>query len=695
MLKKERNYQFRERMLEVHRKHLRDFTLKVENDEFEIEEGILIAIGKDADVVVETAAKDFNDYLMTSMEIGGAVSRKSDVSGAINVKIADTSVDMTGADSTKGFRIETSADGITVFGFDARGCAQGLYYLEKCMTVRKAPFIKYGTVTKKPLFSPQMVHSGFGIDNYPNEHLAQIAHDGRDAILLFVKGVDMTTCGYCDFNELVYRASKYGIDVYMYSYLSAKMHPEDDGAEEYYDSLYGSVFRQCPGFKGVILVESSLHFPTKDTRDMGDYSLNASGRRLSGENPCYDMPLYLNAVKNAIRKYNKDAELVVWTYTAQRHGEESRREWIKQIPKDATVLITYDKNCYYTNKAGARCYAPDYTLSCPGPAEKFVTDIKFAHSEGYKVYAMANTGGLTWDMGVMPYQPGAQLWKKRYDELIKFNKEYGLAGIMESHHYGFFPSVISKYSNEIFRAGDDDHEKLLDMCIVHEFGDKDIDKIKEALQCMSDSNECYTSNGIEQCGPLRVGAAYPLNIKLDLNLPTASYAHFGNIYVTPKYETERAWQLKYRLFSELTPEEIKSWEKATEYAIEGIKILESIENPNENLERLILLCKYIKCQCISSINAKKWYLKKLEIDSAKAGDVPKIVADMRAIADEEIKNAEEAINYTDYDSRLGWEPSMEYIADSDHIRWKINMLKKVAQADLDEYLKAAEMEFLL
>ena len=267
MLKKERNYQFRERMLEVHRKNLRDFTLTAENDEFEINEGILIAIGKDCDIVIETAAKDFNDYLMTSMEIGGAVSRKSDVSGAINVKIADTSVDMTGADSTKGFRIDTSADGITVFGFDARGCAQGLYYLEKCMTVRKAPFIKYGTVTKKPLFSPQMVHSGFGIDNYPNEHLAQIAHDGRDAILLFVKGVDKTTCGYCDFNELVYRASKYGIDVYMYSYLEAKVHPEDDGAEEYYDSLYGSVFRQCPGFKGVILVESSLHFPTMKPLD--------------------------------------------------------------------------------------------------------------------------------------------------------------------------------------------------------------------------------------------------------------------------------------------------------------------------------------------------------------------------------------------------------------------------------------------
>ena len=90
-------------------------------------------------------------------------------------------------------------------GVVVEGVAQALYSLEDVMSMRKAPYIEYGTVKRKPLYSPQMVHSGYGIDNYPNEHLAQIAHDGRDAILLFVKGVDMTTCGYCDFNELVYR----------------------------------------------------------------------------------------------------------------------------------------------------------------------------------------------------------------------------------------------------------------------------------------------------------------------------------------------------------------------------------------------------------------------------------------------------------------------------------------------------------
>ena len=150
MLKKERKYGFRERMLEVHKKGLRNPELTPSSDEFELKDGILINIGTelDADGVVETAALDFADYLYKSMDVSASVSKKT---GQITVKIADSSVDMTDANTTKGFRIDTDADGITVYGFDARGCAQGLYYLEKRMTIRRAPFIKFGTVKKKPL----------------------------------------------------------------------------------------------------------------------------------------------------------------------------------------------------------------------------------------------------------------------------------------------------------------------------------------------------------------------------------------------------------------------------------------------------------------------------------------------------------------------------------------------------------------
>ena len=83
------------------------------------------------------------------------------------------------------------------------------------------------------MYSPRMIHSGYGIDWFPNEHLAAIAHAGMDAILVFVKDVNITTTGFIDMNELIHRASKYGIDVYAYSYMKSLRHPDDPDAGAY------------------------------------------------------------------------------------------------------------------------------------------------------------------------------------------------------------------------------------------------------------------------------------------------------------------------------------------------------------------------------------------------------------------------------------------------------------------------------
>jgi hypothetical protein len=305
---------------------------------------------------------------------------------------------------------------------------------------------------------------------------------------------------------------------------------------------------------------------------------------------------------------------------------------------------------------------------------------------------MTNTGGMTWDMGVIPFVPVPYQWQKRYDKMIEYSENFGLCGIMESHHYGFYPSFVSELSNEVFRDSERTMDEMLDDVLTAEFGKEHIDAIKKALRCMSDSNACYTRSSGDGCSTLRIGAAWPLCVKLGLRPPTVSFAHFGNRIVAARFDTEKGWQMQHRLFGEELPDEVISWEKALEYARKGVEILESIENPNENLERLILLCKYIVCQCVSSINIKKWYLKKMELDHSKKDRALELVSEMREIMREEIKNAEAAIECTDYDSRLGWEPSMEYIADSDHLRWKIAQVKYVMENELEEYVKVANNE---
>ena len=55
-------------------------------------------------------------------------------------------------------------------------------------------------------------------------------------------------------------------------------------------------------------------------------------------------------------------------------------------------------------------------------------------------------------------------------------------------------------------------------------------------------------------------------------------------------------------------------------------------------------------------------------------------------------NVEATIPLVQFDSRLGWEPSMEYIADPEHLRWKIAQVKYACETELGEYLTVAKEE---
>jgi hypothetical protein len=104
---------------------------------------------------------------------------------------------------------------------------------------------------------------------FPTEHLVNLAHVGMSAILIFVNDIDVTPHGYQDFNDICYRANQYGLDVYAYSYLANRKHPEDEDAEEFYENLYGRLFDRCPYFKGLIFVGESCEFPSKDPHTCG------------------------------------------------------------------------------------------------------------------------------------------------------------------------------------------------------------------------------------------------------------------------------------------------------------------------------------------------------------------------------------------------------------------------------------------
>lgn len=689
MLKKERHYEFKNELLTLHKTDVRDYSVKKSDNEFQFETGMKVVIDKSASDVIVTAAKEFVDFMFTSMDISLLLVKGSFGDGEIYIgtKAELPDADLKNADSYKGFLLDV-ADKITVCGFDDRGAAQGVYLMEELMTTKHAPYLEKKQIRRKPLFSPRMVHSGFALDEYPNEYLSKIARAGRDAILIFVKDVNVTPAGFLDFNEVIERAAKYGIDVYAYSYLKTTVHPDDANAKEVYDSLYGRLFRECPGLKGVTLVGESNEFASKDKRVCAPgKNVEESGVPTGvrpGWFPCNDFPQWLCLVRDTIRNVKPDADVVFWTYNWGWAPEKERIELINNLPTDISLLVTYEMFEQY--KIGNIVeQVSDYSLVFEGPGKYFTSEANAAKKRGINLYAMSNTAGLTWDMGTIPYEPMPYQWIKRFNGLLDSHEKQGLVGLMEGHHYGFHPSFIGDLSNLVLSDTELSTEEALDFVLTKYYGSQSIDTIKEALKLWSEAITNFTPCNEDQYGPFRIGPAYPLFLNRIAKIPSMPYA--TAIYCYPEYPSFPGNDKPYNTIGFIRiPEEIHFLEKARSLTDEGISILEKIENKNDELLRLINLGKYISNYLTTGINVKKFYTLKCklrtETDKAK---IDEIFKEFIAVAENELENAKNTIPLLEVDSRLGWEPKMEYLGGKENVLWKIMQLEYTIDRDIPNY----------
>ena len=428
----ERKYEFRQRLDKIHVPDRRDPDVACSQDESMVQEGWKIVIDEGASDIIINVAKDLQDYLLISMNTSVLLLKKGNlgdyIKGDTNIIVLATKNNLAefGCNlSIKGsYRLVCSKNQIIVCGNDERGTAHGSYFLEDLMNLGEAPVVKQQDVIRKPVFSPRIVHSGWGLCQYPNSQLNAIAHYGMDAIALTIKSVDHTEAGYQDINNLIDRANSYGIDVYLYSLIKITKHPEDVDAEEYYDNVYGTIFREYPRAKGIVLVGESIEFPSKDERTTGrswdskdEYGL--SGVKPSpGWWPCLDYPQYINMIKKAIQKHNPEADIIFWTYNWGWVQEKERIDLIKSLPGDITLLVTFEM-FEQIKRENITNVCVDYTISFEGPGRYFTSEAEAAHERSLRLYTMSNTAGLTWDFGVIPYEPVPFQWARRYEALLK------------------------------------------------------------------------------------------------------------------------------------------------------------------------------------------------------------------------------------------------------------------------------------
>ena len=75
---------------------------------------------------------------------------------------------------------------------------------------------------------------------------------------------------------------------------------------------------------------------------------------------------------------------------------------------------------------------------------------------------------------------------------------------------------------------------------------------------------------------------------------------------------------------------------------------------------------------VTGYNTKRWYVAKSKLLTEQESEqIQKLISELSQIAEEELQNAESTIPLVEADSRLGWEPGMDYLGGKHAIEWKI------------------------
>lgn len=693
----EQNYDFLKRFREIHQPGRRTVFRPAGSGEIEITSGWYLSIEPDSAAALR-AVYDFQDYMQQSMGLSLPV-RSKEIDRRIIYFRKNPVFVKRGA-----FEVRVTEDCIEILGDDERGILRGGIYLEDLMNLAEGPYLKTGIFRKEPALRMRLVHSGSGIDDFPDWQLNAILHAGFTAIDLFVRDIDVNgRHEYCNINDLIERAESYGLDTILYNNMKCFKHPDDPDAEQCFDAIYGNLFRHYPKAAGITLVGESLEFPSHDERSTGKRFSESTvdgipeTRPSPGWFPCRDYPALLQKIVQSIHRVKPDAEIVFSTYNWSYLSAEERERFLAECPKELTINIAYEMQ-HVRKINGLRFPVMDYTASSTEPSEYFLTESSASYKNGLRIRVCSNTGGCSWDFGAVPYIPVPQLWLERMRNLLPYALNCNADSFYEGHHYGWWPNIANDLMKRIYmypEYGGKTDEDFLRELAIRDYGTEQVFDVwalwSEALTHIVTSNE-------DQYGPLRVGPAYPFVFQINITrtllskeipFPCHHHAMMGNAIIKTLYQPyENANQspgiLRYPVDLQELDVLLKLW-------IQGCNLLNQLlanmpqGRKSENGIRLLALGKYMANSIKTVSNIKKWYLATTRLKTASSIETASELLDqLRIIAWDERDNVLDTIPYVEADSRLGWEPSMEYVCDRKHLEWKLRQLE-FALVEIEQY----------
>ena len=403
----------------------------------------------------------------------------------------------------------------------------------------------------------------------------------------------------------------------------------------------------------------------------------------------------LETVRDIIRTYSPSADIVFWTYNWGWAPKEARLSLIEALPRDITLLVTFEMWEYLTDDCGGTYRIADYSLSFPGPSQVFRDEAEKAKECGIRLYAMSNTGGRTWDVGSAPYLPAPGQWGKRYAALREAKSLYGLAGLMENHHYGYMPSFLDLFAKNSFTSNTRPDAEMLEAIAKRDFGNR-YQTVLAAWEEFSRGICEVVACSLDQYGPYRSGPTYPLLFSKsakDLQIPFVEWAcHPRDAIWVPVYGDTVFENVDESLMR------LRHIVSVNRHFSAGVQLMDGVAKDlhipyGSEPSRPIAVARYIYCSYTTAEHVMLWNIaKRLLLALREKALSPRadellsalgvteyteaaLASYMREIAEAEKENVGVALACWQEDSRLGFEASMEDVFNDGFAAWKLQEIR--------------------
>jgi hypothetical protein len=171
---------------------------------------------------------------------------------------------------------------------------------------------------------------------------------------------------------------------------------------------------------------------------------------------------------------------------------------------------------------------------------------------------------------------------------------------------------------------------------------------------------------------------------------------FGTRIVTPTYQP-REGRANQSTGAQRVDAEVRCLERMAARWQRGVELLAQAvavapERNRAPAERLLGLGRFFLHAIRTTIHVKQWWqLRQQVLGEADRRRAHALLDELVALAEREIANAQATIPLVEADSRLGWEPSMEYLCDRPHLEWKIAQVRRVLEHEIPLYRRALDL----